>query len=192
MTEIALFGTSADPPNIAHRAILQWLSEHFDGVAVWASDNPFKSNQTSIKHRWEMLQLTIDDLQSSHRMAPTHHHISLCPQLSHSKALYSVQKAKLLWSDANFTFVVGSDLVPQIPRWYRFKELLEQVRILVIPRPGYLLSLQDLEPLQKIGCIEIANLQMPDVSSTIYRKTKNASAIPQKVEAYIDREKLYT
>ena len=189
--EIALFGTSADPPNIAHRAILQWLSQHFDRVAVWASDNPFKSNQTSISHRWEMLQLTIDDLQKGDGINPPCCNIELYPQLSSPKALHSVQIAKSYWSNANFTFVIGADLVPQLPHWYRFEELLQQVRILAIPRPGYYLRSQDVEPLQKIGFLEIANLPMPDVSSTHYRQTKDASVIPQPVEAYIDREKLY-
>jgi nicotinate-nucleotide adenylyltransferase len=189
--QIALFGTSADPPNIAHRAILQWLSQNFDWVAVWASDNPFKSNQTSIEHRWEMLQLTIEDLQHSVPGVSACHNIGLYPQLSSSKALYSVQKAKSYWSNASFTFVIGADLIPQLSRWYRFEELLQQVRILVIPRPACSIAPQDLEPLQKIGCIEIADLQMPDVSSTTYRQTKDASAIPHPVEAYIVREKLY-
>jgi nicotinate-nucleotide adenylyltransferase len=192
MTEIALFGTSADPPNIAHRAILQWLSQHFDWVAVWASDNPFKSNQTSIEHRWRMLQLTIEDLQNGDRLTPPCHNIGLYPQLSSSKALYSVQKAKLHWSNANFTFVIGADLVPQLSRWYCFEELLQKVRILVIPRPGCPMDSKDFQLLQKIGCIEIADLKMPDVSSTTYRETKDASAIPKKVEAYIESEKLYS
>ena len=46
MTQIALFGTSADPPSIAHREILRWLCDRYDWVAVWASDNPMKPQQT--------------------------------------------------------------------------------------------------------------------------------------------------
>ena len=43
MKSVALFGTSADPPTSGHGAILGWLSQHYDQVAVWAADNPFKS-----------------------------------------------------------------------------------------------------------------------------------------------------
>ena len=57
--KIALFGTSADPPTAAHQTILQWLSDHYDQVAVWASDNPFKENQTPLSHRMTMLALLI-------------------------------------------------------------------------------------------------------------------------------------
>jgi nicotinate-nucleotide adenylyltransferase len=36
--KVALFGTSADPPTAGHQAIIRWLSEHFDHVAVWAGE----------------------------------------------------------------------------------------------------------------------------------------------------------
>ncbi|MEY2856531.1 MAG: nicotinic acid mononucleotide adenyltransferase, partial [Cyanobacteriota bacterium] len=55
MKTIALFGTSADPPTIGHQTILQWLSQHYDRIVVWASDNPFKQHQTPLKFRSEML-----------------------------------------------------------------------------------------------------------------------------------------
>jgi cytidyltransferase-like protein len=64
MKRIALFGTSADPPTSGHQAILNWLSQHYDLVAVWASDNPFKSHQTPLEHRSRMLRLLIEELNS--------------------------------------------------------------------------------------------------------------------------------
>lgn len=55
MTRVALFGTSADPPTVGHQAILRWLSEHYDQVAVWAADNPFKK-------AWGILGSTVGDV----------------------------------------------------------------------------------------------------------------------------------
>jgi nicotinate-nucleotide adenylyltransferase len=191
MTDIALFGTSADPPNIAHRAIVQWLSQHFDRVAVWASDNPLKPQQTPISHRAQMLKLTIESLQKAASDPFAYSNIEVRPDLSSPKALISVERAKMLWSNATFTFVVGSDLIAQMPRWYCAIEFLQQVRVLVIPRPGCLVREADVEPLRKLTFVEIAPLQMPDVSSTAYRNTKDKMAIDPQVAAYIDREQLY-
>lgn len=42
MTQIALFGTSADPPTSGHQAILLWLSQRFDKVVVWPRIIPLK------------------------------------------------------------------------------------------------------------------------------------------------------
>ena len=60
---IALFGTSADPPSIGHQQILQWLDLHYDRVWVWVSDNPFKTHQASLSDRLKMMELTIAAIQ---------------------------------------------------------------------------------------------------------------------------------
>ena len=60
---IALFGTSADPPSIGHQQILQWLDRHYDRVLVWVSDNPFKTHQANLSDRLKMMELTIAAIQ---------------------------------------------------------------------------------------------------------------------------------
>lgn len=187
MTKIALFGTSADPPTAGHKAILQWLSNHYDWVAVWASDNPFKPHQISLEHRTEMLRLLIEEIKSSQN------NISLPRGLSNRRSLISVQKAKEIWGDkVEYTLVIGSDLVHQICNWYCIEELLENVEILVIPRPGYSIQEDDLEALRLLGgkCA-IANLSAPAVSSTAYREQKDKNVVTQPVKNYIRREQLY-
>ncbi len=186
MLNIALFGTSADPPTAGHQAILQWLSEHFDWVAVWASDNPFKSHQTPLEHRGEMLRLLIEENESEQP------NIGVYPELSSPRSLETVQRAKQRWPHADLTLVIGSDLVAQLPRWYHIEELLEQVNLLVIPRPGYQVSEDSLEQLRTLGAaIAIASLQPPAVSSTDYRQTFDPGTITRPVQDYIDREQLY-
>jgi nicotinate-nucleotide adenylyltransferase len=184
---IALFGTSADPPTVGHKAILQWLSEHYDRVAVWASDNPFKGQQTSLSHRMKMLRLSIEEI------ATPHNNLGVYEELSHLKSLISLEKAQKIWGDkAEYSLVIGSDLVNQIPRWYRAKELLKQVRILIIPRPGYAIAKEDLERLYNLGGVySIANLNTPAISSTAYREKRDKNVVTKPVKDYIQKEKLY-
>ena len=106
--KIALFGTSADPPTAGHQTILNWLAEHYDLVVVWASDNPFKKHQTTLQHRSQMLQVAIDEIE------PRKHNIKLCQKLSDRRTLITLQKAREIWTDAEFTLVIGADLVKQI------------------------------------------------------------------------------
>lgn len=129
MTQIALFGTSADPPTSGHQAILLWLSQRFDKVVVWASDNPFKTHQTLLEHRMAMLSLLIEEINAQKA------NIALHPELSSRRTLETLKRAKNYWSDADYTLVVGSDLVQQIPQWYQIETLLKQVELLIIPRP---------------------------------------------------------
>ena len=186
MPSIALFGTSADPPTTAHQEILVWLSHHFDEVAVWASNNPFKSHQTPLVHRTTMLQPMVQDIN------PMRHNIHVYPELSSPRALVTVNQARQRWKGATFTLVVGSDLVMQLPRWYQVEALLKQVKLLVVPRPGYALSELNLAPLKQMGAtVAIADLTGLPVSSTAFRET-GAAILTPPIEAYIQQKCLYT
>ena len=186
MQTIALFGTSADPPTLGHQAILAWLSYRFDGVAVWASDNPFKANQTPLTHRMAMLRLLIYDLQRSRP------NVQFCPDLSQPRTIHTLEIAKRRWSAATFTFVVGSDLVPQLPTWYQIEDLLREVNLLIVPRPSYPLSEAVLEALRQRGArMAIADLMGLDTSSTAYRKHKDTDGLTAAIKDYIHREHLY-
>lgn len=186
MTSVALFGTSADPPTAGHQAILVWLANRFDQVAVWASDNPFKSHQTPLEHRATMLQLLIDDID------PPRQNIHVLPELSSPRALITLERAQQRWQKANFTLVIGSDLITQLPRWYHIEELLRQVKLLVIPRLNYPITEADLASLRQMGAnVTIADLAVPAVSSTAYREEGDSEIVTPPVEAYIHREHLY-
>lgn len=186
MTKIALFGTSADPPTSGHQAIINWLSHQFDWVAVWASDNPFKSHQTPLEHRQTMLRLLISDLD------PTRHNISLNPELSSKRTLETLAKAKAAWPNADLTLIIGADLVNQLPRWYRVEELLRQVDLLVVPRPGYCVEESGLEALRRLGGnVACADFMPPDVSSTAYRERQDPTSLTANVRNYIHQTQLY-
>ncbi len=186
MEKIALFGTSADPPTVGHQTILNWLAQYYDRVVVWASDNPFKQHQTPLSDRTQMLQLAIKDIEAYH------HNISLHPELSDRRSLVTVNKARDKWSKAEFSLVIGSDILPQITSWYRIEELLQQVKLLIVPRKGYDITEQDLASLDKIGGgFAIATLNAPQVSSSIYRSQKDSSLIVPAVEDYIQQNNLY-
>lgn len=187
MKKIALFGTSADPPTAGHQTILWWLSERYDWVAVWAADNPFKAHQTLLAHRAAMLRLLIADIDTPR------HNIALEQDLSSFRTLETVEKAKLRWgTQTEFTLVIGSDLLSQLPRWYRIEELLQQVQLLIVPRPGYAIDESSLETVQQLGGkIAIASLTGLDVSSTAYRESGDTEALTPPIVAYIHQQHLY-
>jgi nicotinate-nucleotide adenylyltransferase len=182
--EIALFGTSADPPTIGHQSILQWLSGHYDLVVVWVSDNPFKSHASSLDHRIEMVRILLEatDFPRSN--------VELHPEISNPRTLITLQRAQQIWQNANFSLVVGADIVAQLPSWYRAQELLAQVSIVVIPRRGYGLSPEQLASLGKE--VTIADLTVPGVSSSSFREYKDRSCMLPEVLDYIDRWGLYS
>jgi nicotinate-nucleotide adenylyltransferase len=184
---IALFGTSADPPHQGHHMVLGWLAERYDLVAVWASNNPFKSHNTPLEHRKTMLRLLISDLN-----AQSPGKIGLYPELSHPRAIVTVERAQQHWHQARLHFVIGSDLLPQLPRWQRIEELVQRVKFLIIPRSGYPIQSHDLMKLRRMGAeFEIEEIIGPDVSSTRYREAGDDVGLPAPIAEYIHQEQLY-
>lgn len=185
--KIALFGTSADPPTSGHQAVLIWLSDNYDYVAVWAANNPFKSHQTSLENRVEMLQLLIADIN------PQRENVNLEQELSHLRTISTVENAKQRWgNETEFVVVIGSDLLGQFKRWYRIQDLLQEAEVLVIPRPGYTIENNRLDKIRDLGGkISVANLTGLDVSSTAYREHGDPQALTPSVAAYINQKHLY-
>lgn len=183
---IALFGTSADPPTRAHQRLLLWLSQHYDRVLAWASDNPFKQHGASLEQRLEMLR------RLGHDWPRPPANLSIDPRLAHPRTLDTLTTARHLWPEARFTVVIGSDLVAQLPRWYRVGDWLGQVDLLVVPRPGYPLAPPDLQALEQQGArVAIAPIEGPAIASSSYRRTGDASLLPDSVAAYIRNQGLY-
>ena len=184
---IALFGTSADPPTIAHQEIIGWLASQFDRVAVWASDNPFKTHSASLAQRSKMLELSIEEINLS-----PNQHAQVYPHLSSRRTIETLTKAKEIWSDDNFILTIGGDLVTQLPTWYQAKELLTQVKLLIIPRTGISIEQTHLKTLTDMGAqIAIAPLSTPMISSTIVRNSKSIQGITPTIAKYIQTQKLY-
>jgi nicotinate-nucleotide adenylyltransferase len=188
MKKIALFGTSADPPTLAHDAILQWLSKNYDLVGVWTSDNPFKSHFCELEHRIKMLKLTIQELQNNN-----YYNVNYYSELSHLRSLITVKNAKKIFdSNSTFFLVIGGDLISQIPDWYKCQELLEQVNLLIIPRVAFSLNENDLKKLVKLGAkYTISSFTPPEISSSFYRESKQEHLLTSVVNSYINVHNLY-
>ncbi len=190
MQNIALFGTSADPPHKGHRGILSWLSQQFDHVAVWASDNPYKDGQSPLADRMRMLELMIENLPEQ----PSAGTVQLHSDLSHRFTSVTIERAREIWPRATFTFVIGADLVQQMPKWYQSDAIFQQAKILVFPRPGYPLHEREVDQLRQHGAtVEIATPpQQFDISSSAYRHAAaNLQAVPPAVQDYIYEHHLY-
>ncbi len=194
--QIVLFGTSADPPTVAHQEIIRWLALQFvatdtqqkNRVAVWAADNPFKVHGASLAQRTQMLELLTAEIDPS-----ISQRIQVYPNLSSRRTIETLTTAKEIWNDAEFILVIGADLVEQLPHWYRIHELLTQVKLLIIPRDGSEIQPDRLKILTSLGAeISIAPITTPPISSTIIRASSaTIQGITPAIAKYIQAHKLY-
>jgi nicotinate-nucleotide adenylyltransferase len=160
---IALFGTSADPPTEGHRVLLQGLLSLYPRVATWASDNPQKRHGAPLALRSRLLAALVAQINDPR--------LSLEQELSSPWAIETLERAGRRWPSEALVFVVGSDLVAQIPRWREASRLLAGCRLAIAPRGGWPVREQELEALRRLGArIELLDLQVPATASSHVRR----------------------
>lgn len=183
---IALFGTSADPPTIGHRAILSGLARHYDRVLVWAVDNPFKENQTSLCHRQQMLKLLLESM-----VLPLSN-VYWMPEISDRRSFKSVQQVQSIWPEAQLVLVVGSDILSSLQDWYAIDRLIQSVQFLIIPRVGFSIVEEQLTVLRaKGGHLKVADFVCPRVSSSDFRLHHRTDGLSEEILAYVMAHDLY-
>ncbi len=119
LKSVALFGTSADPPTIGHKKILEELSKIYDFTISYVSNNPNKNHKENISIRSHLLKTLIEDLDNPK--------ILFNQRLSSKWAVESIEKCKKMYEFNNLDFVIGSDLIKDIFSWKNFDKIIKEV-----------------------------------------------------------------
>ena len=184
INSIALFDTSADPPTLGHEALLSELTKIFPKVITWASDNPDKKHQIPLRKRTQLLRILVKKI--------SHPKLELVQELSSPRTIHTLKKAFQLWPEANFSFVIGSDLAVQVPKWLNAKSIFNKATIAIAMRDGWPISDQQLEEIKKLGGeIDLLPFHIPKSSSSKFRERPQESLVPQELVPLLLEENLY-
>ena len=184
MQQIALLGTSADPPTCGHQALLEGLLGLYPHVATWASDNPQKQHGAPLALRAQLLQALVEEINDPR--------LQQDQTLSHPFTIRTIEQASNRWPEAELVFVVGSDLAALIPTWKSSAQWLKRCRLAIAPRQGWPLSEQALEDLKQLGTrIDLLELQVPASASSALRRSPQQQQIPAPVWMLLLQHNLY-
>ena len=184
INSIALFGTSADPPTLGHQALLSELTKVFPKVITWASDNPEKKHQIPLIKRTQLLRILVKKI--------SHPNLELIQELSSPRAIHTLRKALQLWPEASFTFVIGSDLTVQVPKWLNAKSILSKAKIAIAIRDGWPVSDIQIEEIKRLGGeIELLPFNIPKSSSSKFREKPQERLVPLELVPTLLKENLY-
>ena len=181
---IALFGTSADPPTIGHKIILEELSKIYDFTIGYVSNNPNKNHIEDISIRSHLLRTLIEDLDNPK--------ILFNQSVSSQWAVDSIKKCKRIYEFDNLDFVIGSDLIKDIFCWKNFDKITEEVSFLVILREGYPVESNTLKMLETYNVkFKISTIKIPKISSSKFRSNFNYSNLPTSLIDIVKKNNLY-
>ena len=181
---IALFGTSADPPTIGHKKILEELSKIYAFTISYVSNNPKKKHIEDISIRSHLLKTLIDDLDNPK--------ILFNQKMSSQWAIESIKKCKEIYKFNNLDFVIGSDLIKDIFYWKNFDKIILEVSFFIILREGYPIESNTLKMLETYRVkFKISSIKTPNISSSKFRLNFNCSNLPSSLIDIVKRNNLY-
>jgi len=181
---IALFGTSADPPTIGHKKILEELSRVYDLTISYVSNNPKKKHIEDISIRSNLLKTLIEDLDNPK--------ILFNQSVSSQWAVESIKKSKEIYEFNNLHFVIGSDLIKDIFYWKNFDKIILEVSFFIILREGYPVESNTLKMLENYKVkFKISTITIPGTSSSNFRLNFNCSNLPTSLIDIVKENNLY-
>lgn len=182
---LAWFGLAADPPTLAHRAVVDAVmgSGLVEAVVVFpAGDLPYKQFLTSDQQRLDMLELWKADAEFGKEVMISSFDIKL------ENAMLWFDLWKLISSlrpEVKHYLVIGTDQYTEIRKsWVKGKELWSEANLMVVPREGY--ELEGEMPAHHIL------LKVPAISgSSTEVRGGDVSGVDDRVKRYILEEGLY-
>jgi nicotinate-nucleotide adenylyltransferase len=193
---LGLLGGTFDPPHYGHLLAAQEAAGQLGLERVLflpARQNPLKQDEatTRAEDRWEMVTRAIGDnpLFEASRL-----------DMDRPPPSYTVDLLRAVKDpDRELVFLVGADILPELPEWRSPAEILRLARLAVVNRPG---SPQlDLDALEtKLpgarARIDVVSIPGVDISARAMRERVRAGRslrylTPPAVERYIESRSLY-
>ncbi len=186
--KVGILGGTFNPPHMGHLMMAEQVKDQLDLDKIFfmpTAQPPHSSvTKTTIasEKRVQMLELaTMDNSDFEIERYEV--------DKGGKNYTYDTMKALIeLYPTVDFYFIVGGDMIADMPTWYRIDELIELVQFVGVNRPGY--SVETDYP------IIMVDIPMIDISSSTIRKkvAMNCSIkylVPEDVRNYIVLEGLY-
>lgn len=185
--KIGLLGGSFNPPHIGHLIIAEQVRDQLglEKIHFLPSYSPPHSNgKTTIdyKYRIDMLKQTLQD-DDAFEIDLTEIH-----RRGKSYTYDTVKELKEKNPDTEYYFIIGADMVEDLPNWHKIDELVKLVQFVAVNRPGYTLRTP-----YPVIILDVPNIAVS--SSLIRHKVHEGTSIKYlvtpDVNAYIENEGLY-
>ncbi|HXK74949.1 MAG TPA: nicotinate (nicotinamide) nucleotide adenylyltransferase [Bacteroidaceae bacterium] len=169
---VGIYGGSFSPIHLAHTILAQYLIDHGYVDEVWlmvSPQNPLKSTHFLYPEslRIEMAQMATAHLPKV-KVSDFECHLP--------KPTYTVFTMDALcteYPEVEFTLLVGGDNWRLFDRWREGERLLSLCKLLVYPRPGFLLSDEEIAALPS-SVTYLADAPLMNMSSTEIRQAIEA------------------
>lgn len=181
---IGIFGGSFNPIHVGHISLAKSLLEKARLDEIWfvvSPLNPFKKNSYLLddEKRLEMVRIALKD---EPKLIASDYEFHL-PRPSYM--LNTLNSMADDYPEASFTLLIGGDNWTAFDRWYGYKEIMTNYKIVIYPRRGSNINIAELP-----DCAQLVDTPLLDISSTEIRRMISEGnsvrgMVPQQIEEMV-------
>lgn len=187
MRKIGILGGSFNPPHIAHVLMAEQAKTQLQLDEIWFMPSgipPHKHKKTTIDGmlRLEMVRLAIQD-NDAFRLEPI--------EVETGGINYTVDTMTQLiaqYPEYQFHFIIGGDMVEDLPNWHNIDLLMNLVTFVAVNRPNT--TLQSPYPLKHVHLPEM-NISSTFIRDSVQQNKSIRYLVPDAVKDYIKEKGLY-
>jgi len=181
--DIALLGGSFNPPHVAHLMAACWALATQGVSQVWllpAYRHPFGKSLAPFHDRVRMCELAVAPLRGAHVCTAE---AELADDPLCGKTARTLEHLAAKHPGSSFALVIGSDILPETGKWYRFDRVRELARILVVGRQGH--------PDGAGGAPLLPAVSSTEIRARLARGEDVGALVPRRVLDYLEERRLY-
>jgi nicotinate-nucleotide adenylyltransferase len=181
---VALLGGSFNPPHVAHVMAAWWVKATQGVDEVWllpAWRHPFGKDLAPFPDRVRMCRLAVAGLRGV-KVSTAERELEGDPLCG--KTVRTLEHLRATRPGLRFALVVGTDILREVTKWYRWDRVQELARVIVVGREGWPEGAPDAAPL-------LPRVSSTDVRARLARGDEVAGLVPGAVAEYALRRGLY-
>jgi nicotinate-nucleotide adenylyltransferase len=179
--EIALLGGSFNPPHVGHLMAAVWVRACERVDQVWlmpAFRHPFGKVLAAYEHRVRMCELLARESSGWLHVSQVEREVG-----GEGRTIDTLEHLREKLPDDRFCFVIGSDILPDLPKWKDFDRIRELARVLVLYRAGY--------PAPEAVGPPLAEVSSTEIRQQLERDVPPSGLVPRSVIDYARANGLY-
>ena len=195
MKHIALYGGSFDPPHLGHVITIAAVLNSKLADEIWLVPTGLrrdKDHQASPDHRKTMISIMLATMFGS-KMPVFLNTTQINQSWQISTTADLVEEMQKLYPDHRFSFIIGSDLVADIPRWHKAEKLMKKGFFLMVQRLGTQFEgkLPDYVLPVPLNDVALTNISSSIVRKMIANGQRLEGIVPPAVMSHMLRNGLY-
>jgi nicotinate-nucleotide adenylyltransferase len=179
---VALLGGSFNPPHVGHLMAAYWTLATQDVREVWLVPSwrhPFGKDLAPFDDRVRMCELAAREIRGV-AVCTAERELAGDPLVG--KTARTLEHLVARHPDTGFALVVGADILPDTPKWYRWDRVEALARVIVVGREGF-------PPVP--GAPALPAVSSTEIRARVARGEDVSGLVPRRVREYVEERGLY-